>query len=53
MIFLRRFCRLLREAIPTKEIVALNACCYEKNVATCDNAIAIERFLATFWFSWQ
>jgi hypothetical protein len=28
--FLRRFCRLLREVIPTKEIVASSVCCHEK-----------------------
>jgi hypothetical protein len=30
MVFLQQFCHLLREAIPTKEIVASNMCCHEK-----------------------
>jgi hypothetical protein len=51
--FLRRFCHLLREAIPTKEVVASSACCHKKNVATCYIFVAIEHFLATFWFLWQ
>jgi hypothetical protein len=47
---LRRFQRVLQEAIPTKEIVCA---AMRKNVATCDIDVAIEHFLATFWFLWR